>query len=257
MGYSYTDAEVKATEEYLAQYANFPANYYTSLKGNFGKIFANTDKVIPDSLNDKEFSVDFGTLESTRYPPRIVEDALRIEGIRMYRRTQRDRKLADIRAEYEEATIAEENKLWPFVMANQMFEIDGVEEEYSGITVLTNEYTDDLKYFTKDSLYDTVGNKNGISGTPSETGLKGYWDGRGVGTAYENSWWALLSNPRVKMTWPRVIVYGEEISFDWTAYGDVIFFRCGDKGAAYKKYEHLYYLRDAYKPFFDAYFAQQ
>ena len=58
-----------------------------------------------------------------------------------------------------------------------------------------------------------------------------------------------------------------DVQFDWicfdvntnemTAYGDVLIFRCGHEGAAYRKYEHLYYLRDAYKPFFDAYFEKE
>eukprot|EP00899_Mesostigma_viride_P012198 jgi/Mesvir1/2097/Mv16629-RA.1 len=272
-GHTYTEAEVAEVFAYLERMKTWPVNYYTNLKGNFGKIFANTNYVIPDSVKDLDFSVDFGTLDSARYPPRMVEDALRIEGVRMYRRTQRDRQLEDIRKEYDAATLAAENQLWWLAHCqalrdgankNTVFVIDGVEEEYSGITVLTNEYTDNLKYFTKDSLYDTVGNPNTVSATPSANGLAGFWSGRKEGTSYEASWWALLSNPRVKMTWPRVIVHGEEVSFDWccfdvnthevTAYGDVIFFRCGDKGAAYKKYEHLYFLRDCYAPFFNAYF---
>ena len=55
---------------------------------------------------------------------------------------------------------------------------------------------DELRYFTKDTLYDSL---EVISAKPTEDGLKGYWYGRGRGTSYESSWWALLSNPRVKV----------------------------------------------------------
>ena len=272
--FSYSPAEVQETWSYLERYKTFPPNYYTQIEANFGDIFDNTDRSIPEALAAKNFSVDFSTRDTAKYPPRIVEDALRIAGIRMYRETDRSRPAAEICEELDPEDILEENKLWwlPHCQAlrdgdkaDQTFVIDGKTEEYSGSKTLDNEYTDDLRYYVKDSLYDTVG--EGITDKPSVDGFEGYWYGRGTGTEYEGSWWALLANPRVKMIWPRVTFTDREVQFDWicfdvntnemTAYGDVVFFRCGHEGAAYKKYEHLYYLRDAYKPFFDAYFEEE
>eukprot|EP00898_Chlorokybus_atmophyticus_P002448 jgi/Chlat1/3203/Chrsp22S03490 len=267
---TYSENEVNEALEYLQRQERFPQNYYSALKMNLGQIFANTNVIIPPALSSRDFYVDFSTLASSRAPPLVIEDALRVEGIRIYRKTLRDRTLFEIRQMYGTKDLVEiENKRWWLThcqalrdgdKANKVFTIDGVREEYSGLTVLFNEYRDELLYFTKDSLYDS---QHGIDAVP--TGLSGAWEGRTQGNAYESSWWAMLSNARVRMTWPRVTFSEEDVSFDWvcfdvcthemTAFGDVVWLRCGDKGACYKKYEHLYFLRDVYKPFFDNYFG--
>eukprot|EP00899_Mesostigma_viride_P010284 jgi/Mesvir1/19257/Mv10338-RA.1 len=252
-----------------------PRNYYSDIKMNLGEIFANTNVTIPRALAAVDFTVDFSNVYASHAPPTIIEDALRVEGIRIYRRTDRASSLVKVRQGYlrgDVSRVPEENRRWWLTHCQALrdgdkvrktFVIDGVSEEYSGLTVLFNEYRDELLYFTKDSLYDF--SASGISATPDDTGLKGYWEGRGKGNVYEASWWMLLSNPRVRMTWPRVTFSDEEVSFDWvcfdvhthemTAYGDVVWKRCGDVGGCYAKYEHLYFLRDVYKPFFDAYSA--
>eukprot|EP00898_Chlorokybus_atmophyticus_P001208 jgi/Chlat1/2088/Chrsp17S02687 len=270
---AYPQGEVDKALEYLERMRTFPNNYYSPITLNLGRVFSNTNKSIPASLGSKDFSVDFSTLSTEKAPPLIIEDALRIEGIRIYRKTQRDVSLPQIRQSYGNPNLVEqENKIWWLThcqalrdgdKANKVLVIDGIEEEYSGLTVLFNEYRDELMYFTKDSLYDTAEGGQ-ISATPDAEGLKGYWFGRQKGNTYESSWWAMLANPRVRMTWPRVTFSGEDVSFDWvcfdintnemTAYGDVVWIRTGDRGACYKKYEHLYFLRDVYKTFFDNYF---
>ena len=209
--FSYSPEEVQETWHYLERYKTFPPNYYTQIVANFGDIFDNTDRTIPEDLAAHNFSADFSTLDTAKYPPRIIEDAIRIAGIRMYRKTDRTRPVAEICEELDPEDILEENKLWwpthcqalrDGDKADQTFVIDGETEEYSGNKALDYAYTDDLRYYVKDSLYDTVG--EGITDKPSEDGFEGYWYGRGTGTDYESSWWALLANPRVKMTWPRV-----------------------------------------------------
>eukprot|EP00899_Mesostigma_viride_P015356 jgi/Mesvir1/23821/Mv10629-RA.3 len=269
---TYTQKDINDAQEYLQKMSSFPSNYYSSIKLNLGAVFANTNMTIPSSLASKDFIADFSTLSADRRPPLIIEDALRIQGIRIYRRTERNTPLSKIRGSYgNPLTVENENKVWWLTHCqalrdgdkqNKTFVIDGVEEEYSGLTVLFNEYRDELMYFTKDSLYDS---ESSISAVPTPDGLKGYWLGRGKGNVYESSWWAMLANPRVRMTWPRVTFSGEDVSFDWvcfdintgemTAYGDVVWIRTGDRGGCYKKYEHLYFLRDVYKTFFDMYFG--
>eukprot|EP00899_Mesostigma_viride_P029488 jgi/Mesvir1/9724/Mv12193-RA.2 len=275
---SYSAADVAAATKYLDAAATFASNYYTSITLNLGACFANTDRTIPRTLADRNFFVDFSTLDAERSPPLIIEDALRIQGVRIYRRTRRDVSLAGVRGEVyakRPAAVVEENKVWWLTHCqalrdgdkhNKTFVIDGIQEEYSGLTVLFNEYRDELLYFTKDSLYAT-GEGVPVDAVPIADGLAGYWSGREKGNVYESSWWAMLANPRVRMTWPRVTFDGETVSFDWvcidrntnemTAYGDVVWMRLGDVGACYKKYEHLYFLRDVYKAFFDSYFNEQ
>eukprot|EP00899_Mesostigma_viride_P021469 jgi/Mesvir1/29323/Mv01578-RA.1 len=272
-GNSYPAKDIADAKAYLQRMKTFPKNYYSQILVNLGACFQGTGITIPADLARENFYVDYSTLSSERAPPELIEDALRIEGIRIYRRTLRTTPLADIRAGYgNPAAVEKENKVWWLTHCqalrdgdkfNRMFTIDGIKEEYSGLTVLFNEYRDELMYFTKDSLYDST---QGISAVPSEEGLKGYWFGREKGNIYESSWWAMLANPRVRMTWPRCTFNGEDVSFDWvcfdintnemTAYGDVVWIRCGDKGACYKKYEHLYFLRDVAKAFFDSYFKK-
>eukprot|EP00898_Chlorokybus_atmophyticus_P002971 jgi/Chlat1/3675/Chrsp24S03849 len=271
---SYSQDEVQNALEFIERQKQFPANYYTQIKLNLGQCFANTNKTVPSHLGAKDFTVDYSTLSEEKAPPEIIEDALRIMGIRIYRRTDRNATLAQIRQRYSSPAAVElENKIWWVTHCqalrdgdkkNRMFTIDGVTEEYSGLTVLFNEYRDELMYFTKDSLYDV--SEGGITNNPDPQGLKGYWYGRTKGNTYESSWWAMLANPRVRMTWPRVTFSGEDVSFDWvcfdvntsemTAFGDVVWIRTGDVGGCYKKYEHLYFLRDVYKPFFDQWFGK-
>eukprot|EP00898_Chlorokybus_atmophyticus_P002044 jgi/Chlat1/2840/Chrsp194S02997 len=271
---TYTQKDVDDALSFIERMNTFPVNYYSQIKLKVSDCFANTGIQIPANLAAKEFVVDFSTLSREKAPPEIIEDALRIEGIRIYRKTQRNTSLNEIRASYgNPQSVEAENKKWWATHCqalrdgdkkNRTFTIDGVTEEYSGLTVLFNEYRDELMYFTKDSLYDSAA---GISATPTQEGLAGYWYGRGKGNTYESSWWAMLANPRVRMTWPRVTFSGEDVSFDWvcfdintnemTAYGDVVWIRTGDKGGCYKKYEHLYFLRDVYKSFFDNYFAKK
>uniref|UniRef100_A0A6U1NLL7 Uncharacterized protein n=1 Tax=Cyclophora tenuis TaxID=216820 RepID=A0A6U1NLL7_CYCTE len=273
---TYTQTEIDLAYAYVNRSQHFSPNYYTMIGTTVGACFEGVVSNLPQGLLDETFTVDFSTRESTRLPPLIIEDALRIAGIKMYRRTDRNTSLDDIIANYNKTELLAENKDWWLAHCQALrdgdkvekdFTIDGVTETYIGTTVLANEYHYELKYFVKDSLYDTVGSPTEILGTPSTNGLNGYWYGSTTGTSYEDSWWALLANPRVQMTWPRVTFEEQEVAFDWicfdvntneaTAYGNVVFFRAGDVGAAYKKYEHLYYLRDAYKPFFDAYFYDQ
>lgn len=104
--------------------------------------------------------------------------------------------------------------------------------------ILTAEYRSDLVYFCQD----------------------GPFYGRGASVEIEKSWWKLISNPEVFMTWPIVMFYGEVVYFEWvcrdkvthetTAKGNAVFLRRGHAGGIHVKVEQLTFYRHAHEKFF-------
>jgi hypothetical protein len=104
--------------------------------------------------------------------------------------------------------------------------------------LLAAEYRDDLVYLCQD----------------------GPFHGKGSGTSVEASWWKLLSQPGVTMSWPIVMFSGDVVYFEWrceddatgetTAKGNVTFLRRGHAGGVYLKTEQLTFYRDVNAAFF-------
>lgn len=104
--------------------------------------------------------------------------------------------------------------------------------------LLAGEYRDELVYFCQD----------------------GPFYGREAGTDIEKSWWKILSQPGVTMSWPIVMFHGEIVYFEWkctddatnetTAKGNVTFVRRGHRGAVHLKTEQLTFYRDVHAKFF-------
>lgn len=138
--------------------------------------------------------------------------------------------LPDIDDSYPLELIEQENKDWWPTHCEAL--------RQGNVQILTDEYRDDVVYLTQ----------------------QGPFYGKGNGT--EDSWWKLLSQPDVIMSWPIVMFHGEVVYFEWvctdttthemTAKGNVTWMRRGHRGACYLKTEQLTFFRDVTAEFFNS-----
>lgn len=144
--------------------------------------------------------------------------------------SMRQSKLPAIDQNYTMEQIEKENKEWWPTHCEALRQGRG--------DLLAEEYREDLVYFCQD----------------------GPFYGRGAGTDIESSWWRILSQQGVTMSWPIVMFHGEIVYFEWrcaddetnetTAKGSVTFVRRGHKGAVTLKTEQLTFYRDVHARFF-------
>eukprot|EP00899_Mesostigma_viride_P002132 jgi/Mesvir1/1191/Mv17684-RA.1 len=238
----YSPGDVKAAQCYLM--AVNPDSEVTCIGPHISldlaSVFKGTNRTLPPELANKSLVVPFQLVATQLEPPRIIADALRICAIRAARDLRPGGYLrgASLRREYGDTrALTQENMVWflshcqavrDLRLPEQGFVVDGKAENYSGISILTNEYADQSMYFncTADSM------------------------------PYEACWWALQDNPELIMRWPSVQFIGEDIIMEWACFegklvdvfGRVTFSRLGHRGGIYRKLESTTVRRNVYAP---------
>jgi len=139
----------------------------------------------------------------------------------------KENKLPTIDERYPKEQVEAENKNWWPTHCEAL--------RQGNSELLSAEYREDLVYLCQDGPFYSRASSKDI----------------------ESSWWTLLSQPGVTMSWPIVMFSGEVVYFEWrcvdditnetTAKGNVTFIRRGHRGGVWLKTEQLTFYRDVNK----------